>query len=77
MTWVLRAYDRQSEELVREDVLAGIDAATLRRWFSCPDDDPMVYVYPVTPPIADVVRQYVDESLHLDQQDYFIEPAGD
>jgi hypothetical protein len=71
--WVVNAYEKEGDGLVREHRLGDIDVALLRRLWERPDNDPMYESYPVTPEIANTLDEYVDEPLRLSDYDYFLE----
>ncbi len=71
--WVVSAYEKRGDRLVKDHQLRNIDVALLRRLFRQSDDDPMYHSYPVTPAIADALANHVSEPLRLDEYDYFLE----
>jgi hypothetical protein len=71
--WVLSAYEKHGDRLIRDHRLRDIDIATLRRLWQQPDDDPMYYTYPVTPAIAEALANHIEEPLQMDDFDYFLE----
>ena len=71
--WVISAYEKHGDRLVREHSLADVDVAMLRRLWGRPDDDPMYDSYPVDGTIADAMAEHVAEPMELDQFDYFLE----
>lgn len=71
--WVVSAYEKEGDRLVREHRLGEIDVALLRRLWERPEDDPMYESYLVTPEIATTLDEYVDGPLQLGEYDYFLE----
>ena len=77
--WVLRGYERHGDALVSEQPLTGVDAEALarllREHLDIPEDEPLIFVYPLTPDMADSLREEVGVEAHLDfsREEYFIE----
>jgi len=71
--WVLNAYEKRGGRLVTEHPLLDVNVETLRRIWEQPDDDPMYFSYPVTPTIAEVLRDYVAAPLQLNDYNYYLE----
>jgi hypothetical protein len=53
--------------------LLDVNVELLRSIWRQPDDDPMYFSYPVTPPIAEVLRDHVADALQLNDYDYYLE----
>jgi hypothetical protein len=75
--WVVSAYEKHGDRLLKEYRLSDIEVAELRRLWGRPDDDPMYDSYPITPEVADRIAAHMDESLRLGDYDYFLEYMGE
>ena len=71
--YVLRWFDRKSDEMVGSAPLRGIDLATLRQLFDRPKADPMYDCYPVTARQTPRLQPGVDAPIQPDRYDYFVE----
>ena len=77
--WVLRGYERQGDALVSEHPLTSMDthvlAHFLREHLDIPEDEPLIFDYPLTPDMADSLREEVGVEAHLDfsREGYFVD----
>jgi hypothetical protein len=71
--WVVSAYEKDGDRLIREHALGNVDVADLRRLWDRPDDDPMYDSYPVTAGNATAIGERLGEPLQLNEFDYFLE----
>lgn len=69
--WVLSAFEKHGDRMVKQLALRG------RRLFRQPDDDPMYYMYPVTPDIANALADHVEGQIKLNDYDYFLDYKAD
>lgn len=72
----LTYFSKETDELVGEVPLAGIDLAGLQRIFHVEPDDPMYECYVVGPAHVLAIQPHVSETIDLDQYDYFVEATG-
>lgn len=80
VSWHLFVYRRSDEELHREERLVGVDAATLRKLWNQPQDNPMFGGYPVEDAkLAQDISRYLDSplELNLDRFIYLVEAVAD
>ena len=75
--WVLRAFDKETEELVSEHPLNNVIVEDLRRIWSRPATDPMVVSFPVQPEMIDDLKRYVDAAFDFERFDYFLDYDAD
>jgi hypothetical protein len=77
--WVLRGHERHGDALVSEQPLTGVDtdvlARFLREHLDIPEDEPLIFDYPLTPDMADSLREEVGVEAHLDfsREEYFVD----
>jgi hypothetical protein len=72
----LTYFSKETDELVGELPLVGIDLAALQRIFHVEPDDPMYESYIVSPEHVPAIQPHVSETIDLDRYDYFIEATG-
>ncbi|MHB1155642.1 MAG: DUF7683 domain-containing protein [Phycisphaerales bacterium] len=71
--YVLRWFDRKSDEMAGSAPLRGIHLATLQQLFGRSKADPMYDCYPVTARQTPRLQSCVDAPIQLDRYDYFVE----
>ncbi len=71
--WVVRAFSKSGDDLVREVPLSGFSGQQVRPFLKLPPDDPMYDAYPITPAIAKALNNYLSEPLDLEHFDWFLE----
>jgi hypothetical protein len=71
--WILRAYDKNTDEAVSEVPLNGMDLHMLKLLFNEPADPFMYDSYPVTIDHLHVLQRYTDDYIDLGKYDYLVE----
>lgn len=66
-------FDKDSEEMVGEYPLVGIDLPALQALFGVEPEDPMYDVWPVGPAELAVLRNHVAGEIDLERYDYYLE----
>ena len=66
-------FDKQTETMVGEHLLAGINPPALQSLFGVESDDPMYDVWPNGPREAEILKPHVDGTIDLDRYDYFLD----
>jgi hypothetical protein len=73
--WVLLAFDKYTEELVRKYSLAGLDVAIVEAIFRVPPDIAPYGSIPVRLEHINQLRRYTDAEFDTQKYDYFVECA--
>jgi hypothetical protein len=73
VTWFLRGFDRESEQLGDERPLRGVDEGFVQTVFGQPSDNPMYDSFKVEPEHARLLESHLDGPLDPDRYDYFVE----
>ena len=75
--WVLRGFDRDTEELITEIELIGVPPEMVRELWDLPRSDPGYDSYPATEDRLALLIPYVrGGELNADRLDYFLEFAA-
>lgn len=75
--WYLRAFEKGGDRLIVQLPLNDIEVDFLRELWERPADDPMHYVYSVSPQGADALASYVDHEFDFEKYDYFVDREPD
>jgi hypothetical protein len=73
VTWFLRGFDRESEQLADERWLRDVDEGFLQAVFAQASDNPMYDSFKVEPDHARLLEPHVDGALDPNRYEYFVE----
>lgn len=73
MSWMIRAYERDGDALVREIAVDEALRTTFRRLLQRPEGDPMVDSFPLDAAAVQEIAEFFGLDLDTTKEDYFLD----
>jgi hypothetical protein len=80
--WEITWFEKIGDNLLGEIIIGSIHEIELKKVFSFPLDEQMIYVYPIQRSHVDFLQKYIDEEavdhkIDLEKYDYFLERVSE